>query len=213
MVEGARLESEYAAKPYRGFESLPLRQLEICRNPPMSRKLCWLGHCRAVPRRKDSGTWLALLMAAFDPFRSSAAMNVARNGVRRVGRGQCAKRTILGRAARAAARGGPACIRRFHGRPLASKVNEQVAIDRESTQKAFRKAVSSPWLVTGRAGIRRSPASSPPMAATAYRSTCSTHRVRSRRYFRNFLPQGCSSGWPKKETRPDSGRLNGGQKN
>lgn len=25
MVEGARLESEYAAKPYRGFESLPLR--------------------------------------------------------------------------------------------------------------------------------------------------------------------------------------------
>ena len=27
MVEGARLESEYTAKPYRGFESLPLRQL------------------------------------------------------------------------------------------------------------------------------------------------------------------------------------------
>ena len=26
MVEGARLESEYTAKPYRGFESLPLRQ-------------------------------------------------------------------------------------------------------------------------------------------------------------------------------------------
>ena len=25
MVEGARLESEYTAKPYRGFESLPLR--------------------------------------------------------------------------------------------------------------------------------------------------------------------------------------------
>ena len=26
MVEGARLESEYTAKPYRGFESHPLRQ-------------------------------------------------------------------------------------------------------------------------------------------------------------------------------------------
>ena len=25
VVEGARLESEYAAKPHRGFESLPLR--------------------------------------------------------------------------------------------------------------------------------------------------------------------------------------------
>lgn len=25
VVEGARLESEYTAKPYRGFESLPLR--------------------------------------------------------------------------------------------------------------------------------------------------------------------------------------------
>jgi hypothetical protein len=27
VVEGARLESEYTAKPYRGFESLPLRQI------------------------------------------------------------------------------------------------------------------------------------------------------------------------------------------
>ena len=27
MVEGARLESEYTAKPYRGFESLPLRHV------------------------------------------------------------------------------------------------------------------------------------------------------------------------------------------
>src|SRR5437868_15142508 len=27
VVEGARLESEYTAKPYRGFESLPLRHL------------------------------------------------------------------------------------------------------------------------------------------------------------------------------------------
>ena len=27
MVEGARLESEYTPKAYRGFESLPLRQL------------------------------------------------------------------------------------------------------------------------------------------------------------------------------------------
>ena len=31
MVEGARLESEYTAKPYRGFESLPLRHNNIRR--------------------------------------------------------------------------------------------------------------------------------------------------------------------------------------
>ncbi len=31
MVEGARLESEYTAKPYRGFESLPLRHF-YCAN-------------------------------------------------------------------------------------------------------------------------------------------------------------------------------------
>lgn len=31
MVEGARLESEYTSKAYRGFESLPLRQiLDFC---------------------------------------------------------------------------------------------------------------------------------------------------------------------------------------
>ena len=29
MVEGARLESEYTSKAYRGFESLPLRQLVL----------------------------------------------------------------------------------------------------------------------------------------------------------------------------------------
>ena len=29
MVEGARLESEYTAKPYRGFESLPLRHCPV----------------------------------------------------------------------------------------------------------------------------------------------------------------------------------------
>jgi hypothetical protein len=29
VVEGARLESEYTAKPYRGFESLPLRQVSL----------------------------------------------------------------------------------------------------------------------------------------------------------------------------------------
>jgi integrase len=35
VVEGARLESEYTAKPYRGFESLPLRQLaEIWTDKP-----------------------------------------------------------------------------------------------------------------------------------------------------------------------------------
>ena len=29
VVEGARLESEYTPKAYRGFESLPLRQLPV----------------------------------------------------------------------------------------------------------------------------------------------------------------------------------------
>ncbi len=29
MVEGARLESEYTAKPYRGFESLRLRHIAV----------------------------------------------------------------------------------------------------------------------------------------------------------------------------------------
>ena len=29
VVEGARLESEYTAKPYRGFESLPLRHFTL----------------------------------------------------------------------------------------------------------------------------------------------------------------------------------------
>ena len=38
MVEGARLESEYTAKPYRGFESLPLRHLNISPCLPMSEK-------------------------------------------------------------------------------------------------------------------------------------------------------------------------------
>ncbi len=33
MVEGARLESEYTAKPYRGFESLPLRQVIVASFP------------------------------------------------------------------------------------------------------------------------------------------------------------------------------------
>jgi hypothetical protein len=34
VVEGARLESEYTAKPYRGFESLPLRHISIFTNSP-----------------------------------------------------------------------------------------------------------------------------------------------------------------------------------
>src|SRR5437763_209145 len=38
VVEGARLESEYTAKPYRGFESLPLRQTINCRQLPPSVK-------------------------------------------------------------------------------------------------------------------------------------------------------------------------------
>jgi hypothetical protein len=36
VVEGARLESEYTAKPYRGFESLPLRHHHIFTYPPMA---------------------------------------------------------------------------------------------------------------------------------------------------------------------------------
>ena len=37
MVEGARLESEYTAKPYRGFESLPLRH--VANQPDASTQL------------------------------------------------------------------------------------------------------------------------------------------------------------------------------
>jgi hypothetical protein len=36
VVEGARLESEYTAKPYRGFESLPLRHLTVSPNLRLS---------------------------------------------------------------------------------------------------------------------------------------------------------------------------------
>ena len=36
MVEGARLESEYTSKAYRGFESLPLRHLPIQTRSPMT---------------------------------------------------------------------------------------------------------------------------------------------------------------------------------
>jgi hypothetical protein len=36
VVEGARLESEYTSKAYRGFESLPLRHLAF-RKPPIKR--------------------------------------------------------------------------------------------------------------------------------------------------------------------------------
>src|SRR4051794_11526971 len=45
VVEGARLESEYTAKPYRGFESLPLRQprrLRLSDDPQLA----------ALPRRR-----------------------------------------------------------------------------------------------------------------------------------------------------------------
>src|SRR5436309_2842801 len=37
VVEGARLESEYTAKPYRGFESLPLRHVLIVEKRNSSR--------------------------------------------------------------------------------------------------------------------------------------------------------------------------------
>ena len=36
MVEGARLESVYTLKAYRGFESLPLRQIEKGAKAPFS---------------------------------------------------------------------------------------------------------------------------------------------------------------------------------
>src|SRR5438552_14571387 len=45
VVEGARLESEYTAKPYRGFESLPLRQrcsIAVRTSPPLSTFSSWL---------------------------------------------------------------------------------------------------------------------------------------------------------------------------
>src|SRR5690242_470019 len=38
VVEGARLESEYTAKPYRGFESLPLRHMQPIRRTISSRQ-------------------------------------------------------------------------------------------------------------------------------------------------------------------------------
>ena len=42
MVEGARLESEYTAKPYRGFESLPLRHFPVlARSPTVARLANW----------------------------------------------------------------------------------------------------------------------------------------------------------------------------
>ena len=45
VVEGARLESEYTAKPYRGFESLPLRHLTFQPCPIKARKLGWFQVC------------------------------------------------------------------------------------------------------------------------------------------------------------------------
>ena len=39
VVEGARLESEYTSKAYRGFESLPLRQTLVFRGPQKSTNL------------------------------------------------------------------------------------------------------------------------------------------------------------------------------
>ena len=51
VVEGARLESEYTAKPYRGFESLPLRHFlvhncpyrHVLRNPLVHGGATWNG--------------------------------------------------------------------------------------------------------------------------------------------------------------------------
>jgi hypothetical protein len=39
VVEGARLESEYTPKAYRGFESLPLRQIALNLNNNFARSL------------------------------------------------------------------------------------------------------------------------------------------------------------------------------
>jgi hypothetical protein len=53
VVEGARLESEYTAKPYRGFESLPLRQ-----------NLSQHGHARTPETANFCDKFLISLIAA-----------------------------------------------------------------------------------------------------------------------------------------------------
>ena len=49
MVEGARLESEYTSKAYRGFESLPLRHPTFPRCPlPSHEPRSFIGFSRAL---------------------------------------------------------------------------------------------------------------------------------------------------------------------
>ena len=71
MVEGARLESEYTAKPYRGFESLPLRHFGT-----------ELGTCPDKVPAYTSMTAISRLL--FDPMISFASIDL-------VALGQCAK--------------------------------------------------------------------------------------------------------------------------
>ena len=75
MVEGARLESEYTAKPYRGFESLPLRHITVPRCPGLSQKLLILREnvlmsSRGVPfcARLSQLVFMAIFMNAAFSF-------------------------------------------------------------------------------------------------------------------------------------------------
>ena len=65
VVEGARLESEYTAKPYRGFESLPLRQLPHFSTPPGAMRCI---RCLAVTLRLSRPS----RRPGFGPLRSDA---------------------------------------------------------------------------------------------------------------------------------------------
>ena len=86
MVEGARLESEYTAKPYRGFESLPLRHfLHIVRPLAMLVDVepfdLDLARRRASPGDKDDVLGRCLAMqAAGEPGFSNAQIRTALMG-------------------------------------------------------------------------------------------------------------------------------------
>ncbi len=58
MVEGARLESEYTAKPYRGFESHPLRHIPLL-NPKQAKIAAAMRRISDLhyPRYPSSGTF------------------------------------------------------------------------------------------------------------------------------------------------------------
>src|SRR3546814_16185675 len=76
VVEGARLESEYRSKAYRGFESNPLRHPYFRQFPtPLARKVCGApgeGNCRRP--------WNDALLAA--PFSSKPTTTLAAGAAR-----------------------------------------------------------------------------------------------------------------------------------